>query len=312
MQDPTKLSDVNLVFATPRKLPRGRSLLGRVVVLDLAFASDAVGDGFERITLPLIQDLGPRLAAWVDHHDHDRHAEFRSDPRFVLRTKAQHGACPEIITPDLVQRIGPVDTIVCHTDFDGLASAAKWIRGGSEPYEGCDEDARAIDTRLGKPSPTAETIDRALRARPYDNALFGMVVRHLATGLADAALWLPIREAADELRVIEAETRKLALAYARLSPGVAFVDISHRRTRIDKTLLLLIGQEREPIAMVLDRDTINLATRFDGGVNLLKLLGLSGGMPTRVSVPRKRLAHTCEALGVQVSAVEALLVPFES
>jgi hypothetical protein len=96
----------------------------------------------------------------------------------------------------------------------------------------------------------------------------------------------------------------------RLAPGVAFVDVSHRRARIDKTLLLLLGQEREPIAMVLDRDTINLATRFDGGVNLLKLLGLSGGMPTRVSVPRKRLERTCEALGVDWSAVEPLLVAY--
>lgn len=308
MQDPTRASDVNLVFATPRKLPRGRNLPGQVVVLDLAFASDGAGKGFEKMTLPLIEELGERLAAWVDHHDHDEHARYRHDPRFVLHTKAEHGACPEIITPELVQRVGPIDTLVCHTDFDGLASAAKWLRGGVEPYEGCDIDARAIDTRLGKPSTPAELIDRALRARPYDNALFGIVVRHLVDGLRDASLWSPIREAASELQVIEADTRKLALAYARLQPGVAFVDISHRKRRVDKTLLLLIGQEREPIAMVVDKDTINLATRFDGGVNLLKLLGLSGGMPTRVSVPRKRLSETCEALGLQLSDVQALLV----
>jgi len=161
---------------------------------------------------------------------------------------------------------------------------------------------------MGQPSQTADVIDRALRARPYDNALFGLVVRHLTAGLSDAALWGPIREAAEQLRAIEAETRKVALAYARLSPGVAFVDISHRRTRIDKTLLLLIGQEREPVSMVLDRDTINVATRFDSGVNLLKLLGLSGGMPTRVSVPSKRLAHACQALGVDLAAVQEHIV----
>ena len=309
MQDPTRTSDVSLVFATPRKPPRARNLDGRVVVLDLAFASDASGKGFEKITLPLIEELGDRLAAWVDHHDHDEHATFRDDPRFVLSTKAQHGACPEMITPDLVERVGPVDTIVCHTDFDGLASAAKWLRGGSQPYDGCDRDAWAIDTRLGKPSSVAETMDRALRARPRDNALFGLIVRHLATGLRDAALWPAIREAADELHAIEVETRKLALAYARLDPGVAVVDISHRRTRIDKTLLLLIGQERERIAMIVDRDSINLATRFDGGINLLTMLGLSGGMPTRVSVPRKRLPQVCEALGLNPDEVESLLVP---
>jgi hypothetical protein len=38
-----------------------------------------------------------------------------------------------MVTPAIVNRIGPVETIVCHTDFDGLSSAAKWIRGGEEP-----------------------------------------------------------------------------------------------------------------------------------------------------------------------------------
>jgi hypothetical protein len=298
MQNLKKALDVNIVFATPRKLPRGRTLIGRVVVLDLAFASDGAGKGFEKMTLPFLEELGDRLAAWIDHHDHEEHAKYQKDPRFILHTKAEFGACPEIITPQLVHRIGPIDTIVCHTDFDGLASAAKWIRQGVEPYEGCDSDARIIDTRLGKPSPHADIMDRALRARPYDNALFGMIVRHLVGGMQDASLWIPIRNAAEELRVIEADTRKHALGYSRLQPGVAFVDISNRKTRIDKTLLLLMGQEREPIAMVVDKDTINLATRFDGGINLLKMLGLSGGMPTRVSVPRKRLAETCEALGL--------------
>ena len=61
-------------------------------------------------------------------------------------------------------------------DFDGLVSAAKWIRGGVEPYPGADADAHAIDTRLGQPSPIAERIDRALRARPRDAGLFGVVV----------------------------------------------------------------------------------------------------------------------------------------
>lgn len=38
---------------------------------------------------------------WVDHHDHDRHVDFAGDDRFVLATKAQHGACPEMVTPEL-------------------------------------------------------------------------------------------------------------------------------------------------------------------------------------------------------------------
>ena len=210
-----------LVFGTPRKLPHPSALEGRVVVLDIAFAAEGMGTPFEEVTGPFLEGLGDRLALWVDHHDHDYHARFRGDPRFVLATKAEHGACPEMITPDLVERIGVVDTVVCHTDFDGLASAAKWIRQGVEPYAGCDDDARAIDTRIGTPSSPAERMDRALRARPHDAGLFGVIVRHLANGLEDAALWVPIQAAADELVPIERETRRAAQGFQRFNLGMA-------------------------------------------------------------------------------------------
>src|SRR5215813_2321686 len=198
-----------LAFGTPRKLPRASSLKGRVVVLDIAFAGAGSGGGFKKITLLLIEGLGERLGMWVDHHDSEEHVLYRGDPRFVLATKAQHGACPEMITPDIVARAGHIDTIVCHIDFDGLASGAKWMRGGIEPYPGCDADARAIDTRVGTPGPIAVRIDRALRARPRDQALFGLIVRHLAAGLSDKSLWEPNDQAGAELAVIEAETRRL-------------------------------------------------------------------------------------------------------
>src|SRR5436190_2647292 len=155
-----------LVFASPRMLPRADKLQGRVVVLDVAFAA-TIGQSisFELTTKPLLDALGDRLAAWVDHHDHERHAEFAGDSRFVLATKAQHGACPEMVTPELVRQTGPIDCIMTHVDLDGLYAAAKWILGGREPYPGADADARAVDTRVGTPGPTAARIDRALRAR---------------------------------------------------------------------------------------------------------------------------------------------------
>src|SRR5258708_583698 len=202
-----------LAFASPRKLPRARDLKGRVVVLDVAFASEAASGGFAKITRPFIEELGPRLAGWVDHHDHVLHAQYRSDPRFVLATKAEHGACPEMVTPEVIERIGPVDTIVCHTDFDGLCSAAKWLRGGTEPYPGADDDARAIDTRTGVPGPVGQRFDRALRARPRDAAPCGLVVRHRAAGLGDPSLWEAIDPAAAELGPIEELTRRVATAY---------------------------------------------------------------------------------------------------
>jgi hypothetical protein len=279
---------------------------GRVVVLDVAFASEASGGGFDKITRPFIEALGSRLAAWIDHHDSTEHARYAGDPRFVLATKAEHGACPEMVTPDLVAKVGPVDTIVCHTDFDGLVSAAKWIRGGVEPYPGADDDAWAIDTRLRRAGPLGERFDRALRARPHDHGLFGLVVRHLASGLSDPSLWEAVDAAAAELLPIEAETRKLAERYLRVSPGVAVVDITPSGDaavpRVDKTQLLLLGQEREPVSIVIDRDTVTVAARFDSGLDFLKLLGLSGGMPTRVSVPRARLGDLLRALGVSADA----------
>jgi hypothetical protein len=287
-----------LAFGTPRKLPRPAQVLGRVAVLDIAFAGAGSGGGFPKITLPFIEGLGERLRAWVDHHDHEAHLNYAGDPRFVLSTKAEHGACPEMITEELVARVGIIDTIVCHTDFDGLASAAKWIRNGVESYPGCDDDARAIDTRIGVPSRSADRIDRALRARPRDEGLFGLIVRHLATGLGDDSLWQPIDRAAEDLVPIERETRRAAERYARLPPGVAFLELTPEFSRVDKTLLLLLGQEREPVSVVVDRDNVSIAARFDSGLNFVNLLNLGGGMPTRVSVPRTRLTEVLRALGV--------------
>jgi hypothetical protein len=284
-----------LAFTTPRKLPKAQQLSGRVVVVDVAFAG--LGSGFEKVTLPFIEALGERLRAWVDHHDHDEHARFAADPRFVLAKKSEHGACPEMIDPALVARVGPIETIVCHTDFDGLASAAKWMREGVEPYPGCDADARAVDTRIGEPSAIAQRFDRALRARHNDAGLFGLIVRHLSTGLADASLWEPIDRAAAELIPVEQETRRAAQRYERLPPGIAVVDVREGYGKLDKTLLLLMGQEREPVSVVIDKNNVAVAASFDSGLNFLTLFGLAGGMPTRVSLPLKQLPAVLGALG---------------
>jgi hypothetical protein len=233
------------------------------------------------------------------------HEKYAVDPRFILATKAEHGACPEMVTPELVARIGEVDTIVCHTDFDGLCSAAKWMCGGREPYPGADDDARAIDTRMGVPSAIADRFDRAIRGRPRDTALLGLIVRHLASGLRDASLWTPIDEASSKLGALETEARKAAEGYIRLqlsgighAKTAAFVDATEAHGRYDKTLLLLLGQKRAQIAIVLDRDTLTLAAPFDSGINFLSLLDLSGGMPTLVSVPKTGMAEVLKRVGL--------------
>ncbi|MEO0324025.1 MAG: hypothetical protein AAF447_13780 [Myxococcota bacterium] len=285
----------HIAYGTPRKIPKARSLVGRVVVLDVAFASRAGGVSFEKVTKPFIEALGPRLAMWIDHHDHERHADFAGDPRFVLRTKAEHGACPELVTPERVRWAGAIDTVCCHVDFDGLCSAAKWIRDGVEPYPGADDDARAIDTRLGTPSERAAVLDRALRARPRDDALKGLIVRYLSEGAGDTALLEQFKEASKRLLGLERESRRLATRYA-VDAGVAVCDARVRDGAYDKTTLLLLGQQLAPISVVHDETTVTAAARFDSGIDLLAALGLEGGMPTRVSVAAKELGDVLDRL----------------
>ena len=291
----------HIAYGTPCKLPKASDLPGRVVVLDIAFAADTGGASFDKVTAKFIEGLGDRLAMWIDHHDHVKHVDFAADPRFVLATKAQHPACPEMVTAERVAAAGEIGTICCHIDFDGLCAAAKWLRRGAEPYAGADADARAIDTRMGTPSQRAAAIDRALRARHRDDGLKGIVVRFLAGGATDTGLWQPIAEAASELEVMEDEARRLASGY-RVANDVAVVDATAHRGSYDKTYLLLLGQARARIAVVYDKTTVTCAARFDSGVNLLTLFGLEGGMPTRVSVARSRLPFVLEQLGVETDS----------
>jgi hypothetical protein len=289
-----------IAFGTPRKLPRLRDLQGRVAVLDIAFAAGAGGASYEKTTLPFIEGLGARLAIWVDHHDHVMHARYVDDPRFVLSTKAEHGACPEMVTVELCARVGHVDTVCCHTDFDGLCSAAKWMRAGVEPYVGADDDARAIDTRLGKPSERAAIIDRALRARPRDDGLRGLIVRFLAHGADERDLFGTIKHAAEELAPREDAARRIADGF-EVRGHVAIVRVPEGEQPYDKTLLLMLGQERARISVVSDAAAVTLAARFDSGIDLLQLLGLEGGMPTVVSVAAGELESVLHKLGVPES-----------
>jgi hypothetical protein len=284
-----------LVFTTPRSLPDASGLDGRVVVLDIAFAAEGMGTPFEQVTQPFIDALGSRLAAWVDHHDHAYHARFAGDPRFVLATKAQHGACPEMVTPDLVAAVGPVDTIVTHVDLDGLYAAAKWMLGGQEPYAGADDDARCVDTRIGEPGPIGRLVDEALRARFRDEALKHRVVRWLVGGLKDKEHRAVIAEAAAEFERMAAETERLAGRF-KLQGRVAYVDARDAKGPFDKTALLLRGQARAPVAMVHDSGTITVAAAFDSGWDFVHILGLGGGMPTRVSLKESKLRETIEKI----------------
>lgn len=280
---------MNFRYLTPRTLPAPATLAGRVVVLDIAFASEGGGSSFEKVTLPFIRGLGGRLAAWVDHHDHERHADYAGDPRFILATKAEHGACPEMITPAIVTAAGPVDLIAMHMDLDGLYSGAKWMRAGVEPYPGADADARAVDTRRGKPSHVAERIDRAIRARFRDETLKHRVMHFLIAG-ADrqrlAVQWDEIDAAAREIDPLLDAARRMADRY-QLRDGIAYLDTEGARG-YDKTELLLLGQERALISVVRDSGSMTIAADFESGFDFVRMFQLGGGMPTRVTVSEGR------------------------
>jgi hypothetical protein len=284
-----------VVFASPRKLPRPSDLEGRVVVLDIAFAADGIGKGFDKTTGKFIEQLGARLAAWVDHHDHPRHVDFARDERFTLCTKAEHGACPEMIDEDMVRLVGPVDTIVCHFDVDGMYAAAKWMLGGREPYVGADDDARCIDTRIGEPGPKAVLVDKALRAQYRDENLKQRAVRWLILGQKDGVERDSLDAAAAQYDAMAANSKTIAGRY-RVEDDIAQVTIKSGDEPFDKTELLLLGQKVATVAVVVDSGNVSIAAPFDSGLDFVELLELGGGMPTRVNVPRKRLESSIEKI----------------
>ena len=133
--------------------------------------------------------------------------------------------------------------------------------------------------------------------------------------IADDALWLDIDAAGAELEVIEKATLELARGYRKIDiakptlqacTSVAFLDATGRKVRYDKTMLLLLGQERASIAVLLDNDTLTFAAPFNSGLNFLQLLGLSGGMPTLVSVQKDKLDEALAHLGVPRSEIDSL------
>ncbi|NVB83480.1 MAG: hypothetical protein HOV81_34220 [Kofleriaceae bacterium] len=279
----------HLAFGSPRLLPKPEKVPGRVVVLDIAFAA-TVGTSvsFDLVTKPFLDGLGDRLAAWIDHHDHEKHAQFANDPRFVLTTKAEHGACPEMVTPDLVRTTGPIDSILTHVDLDGLYAAAKWILGGVEPYAGADDDARAVDTRVGTPGPIATRIDRALRAKFRDDQLKRAVVHFLVGGMKPGPHDDVIADAAAEFERRDARTQELAKRFT-IRGRVAVVDTAGSAGQFDKTDLLLAGQAKAPVSIVRDSGMLTIAAAFDSGWDFVAMFELGGGMPTRVTIPEQKL-----------------------
>src|SRR4029079_18547585 len=98
-------------------------------------------------------------------------------------------------------------------------------------------------------------------------------------------LWEEIEAAARLIDPLLDESRRLAAAY-RVNDGVAYIQAP--RKPYDKTELLLLGQERAPVAVVRDSGSLTIAADFESGVHLVKIFDLGGRMQTRVTVPEAR------------------------
>ena len=170
--------------------------------------------------------------------------------------------------------------------------------GGVEPYPGADDDARAVDTRRGEPGPIATRIDRALRARFRDETLKHRVMQYLIARTKAPVLWDEI-DAAARLS-IRCWTR--AGAWPTGSGSRAASPTSRRPGGpYDKTELLLIGQERAPVAVVRDSGSLTIAADFESGFDFVKLFDLGGGMPTRVTIPEARHAEAMTKLSAEIA-----------
>ena len=98
-------------------------------------------------------------------------------------------------------------------------------------------------------------------------------------GLAGLTLALQLRARLPALSITVLERHRLPVPEAAHKVGESTVEI-----------------------VVIDRDNVSVAARFDSGLNFVEMLGLTGGMPTRVSVPRSRAREVLMALGVDPAA----------
>jgi hypothetical protein len=255
---------------------------GRVAVVDVAFAA---GDNFEKSTLPFLQGLGDRLAIWIDHHEHPLGwSRFRDDPRFVLVPNRVAHACPELVTPEVVRKAGPVDVVVAHADLDGLLSAVKFLRGGTPPWPEADEDARAADSpgRGHAYSPRAKLLSDALDQAAAElrtaqrEALRQQIVLALVGGEIPPELQRRLEELARAQGQALAPVEELAAQAREEVRGVLVARVPKALPRAVKKALLSRLEERAPIGVVVEGRAITAAT-FREGIDLARCDELGAG-----------------------------------
>jgi hypothetical protein len=260
---------------------------GRIAVLDVAFAS---AEKFDQVTEPFIQALGDRLALWCDHHEHALGwAKYRRDPRFILVPNREAHACPELITPEVAARAGPLDRLVVHGDFDGVLTAAKLLFKGRPPYPEADEDARAIDSPGRGHSLTARgqrlayAVDEAVAcfsAGARRDFMAG-VVEALVEGHESPGLARQIDEAARLAERAHARAIAIAQQHGREElAGLLVVRLEGRREGRERKGILRWTEEHAPIGVVIETSGSNAwltAATFDESIDLGRVELLQGG-----------------------------------
>jgi len=240
-----------------------------VAVVDIAFAG---GENFEKTTLPFLEALGDRLAIWIDHHEHPvGWARYRQDPRFLLVPNQQAHACPELVTPEVVARAGPVDVVVAHADFDGLLSAVKYLRGGRPPWPDADEDARAADSpgRGHSFSPQARLISDALdhAAAELRSAQRETLRQQIVDALVKGEVPPPLRKRMEQLALAHEEAlapvEELAAQAREEARGVLVARVPKALARPVKKALLSRLEERAPVGVVVEGRAVTVATFRD-------------------------------------------------
>ena len=221
-------------------------------------------------------------------------------PRFVLSTKAEHGACPEMVTPEVVRDAGP-------------GRHGRRAPRSRRALLGRQVGARRRRALRGRRRRRARRRHaprrRRGRSRPASTARCGraFATRRSSTGSSSTwwrarrrpLLWEEIELAAREIDPLldeSAPPRRALRACATASPS------SRPRGRA-------VRQDRAPAAGAGeraggDRARLGLAHhrgRLRVGVRLRALFHLGGGMPTRVTVPEARLNEVMTKLAAETA-----------
>ena len=104
-----------------------------------------------------------------------------------------------------------------------------------------------------------------------------------------------IEDAAADFRRMADAANRIAERY-QVEEGIAYVELTSESPACDKTELLLLGQQRATVSVVVDAGNATIAAPFESGLDFVALLDLGGGMPTRVNIPKKRLPDAMAAI----------------